>query len=134
MIKIMQNGIKWGEGEYTPCFYSMGNNIRHSASCISITARGYEKLPEELGKIQNDTDAQSDYFDSDRCVLEPGDKYYEEALAAYKKRVVADSKRWMKHDEKRLQKEIDSGHAYPATVEYLTGQIENYKKIIAKYA
>ena len=66
--------------------------------------------------------------------LEPGDKYYDEVLAAYKKRVVADSKRYLKHDEKRLQKELESLHPYPATVEYLENQIDGYKKLIQKYS
>ena len=134
MIKIMQNGVKWGNGEYTPCFYSMGNKLYNSENCITITARDYESLPAELGEIQNDTDSQTDYFDSDRVTLEPGDKYYDEALAAYKKRVVADSKRYLKHDEKRLQKELESLHPYPATVEYLEEQIAGYKKLIQKYS
>lgn len=81
MIKILQNGIKHDNG-YTPCFYSMGNNIKHSDKCITIYARDYEDLPAELGDIQNDSDGQSDYFENDRCVLEPGDKFYNEELAA----------------------------------------------------
>lgn len=131
MIKILQNGIKHDNG-YTPCFYSMGNNTSHSDRCITIYARDYEHLPAELGDVQNDSDGQSDYFESDRCVLEPGDKYYTEALAAYNKRRLADSKRWLKRDEKRLQKELDSGCPYPATVENLEESIEYYKKIIEK--
>ena len=59
MIKILQNGIKHDNG-YTPCFYSMGNNIKHSDKCITIYARDYEDLPAELGDIQNDSDGQSD--------------------------------------------------------------------------
>lgn len=130
MIKILQNGIKHDNG-YTSCFYRMGNNTRHSEKCITIYARDYEHLPAELGGIQNDTDIQSDYFDSDKVCLEPGDKYYDEALAAYNKRRLADSKRWLKHDEKRLQKELESGCPYPATVANLEDSIANYKRIIA---
>ena len=129
MNKILQNGIKHDNG-YTPCFYSMGNNTRHSDRCITIYARDYEHLPAELGAIQNDTDTQTDYFDSDKVYLEPGDKYYAEALAAYNKRRLADSKRWLKHNEKRLQKELDSGCPYPATVANLEDSIANYKRII----
>lgn len=129
MIKILQNGIKHDNG-YTPCFYSMGNNTRHSDRCITIYARCYERLPAELGAIQNDTDTQTDYFDSDKVYLEPGDKYYTEALAAYNKRRLADSKRFLKHDEKRLQKELESGCPYEATVRCLEESIRNYRKII----
>lgn len=106
MIKILQNGIKHDNG-YTPCFYRMGNNTRHSEKCITIYAR-----------------------DSDKVYLEPGDKYYDEALAAYNKRRLADSKRFLKHDEKRLQKELDSGCPYEATVRCLEDSIANYKRII----
>lgn len=130
MIKIMQNGIKF-DGGYTRCFYGMGNTYHHSDKCITITARDYDHLPAELGKVENDSDFQSDYFDEDRVYLEPGDKYYNEALAAYNKRKLADSKRWLKHDEKRLQKELDSGCPYPATVTNLKSSIENYKRVIA---
>lgn len=130
MIKIMQNGIKF-DGGYTRCFYGMGNTYHHSDKCITITARDYDHLPAELGKVENDSDYQTDYFDEDRVYLEPGDKYYNEALAAYNKRRLADSKRWLKHDEKRLQKEIDSGCPYPATVANLKSSIENYKRVIA---
>ena len=131
MIKIMQNGIKHSDGGYTPCFYSMGNSLKHSKDCITITARDYENLPAELGTIVNNSDYQSDYFDSDRCYLEPGDKYYNEALEAYNKRRLADSKRWLKHDEKRLAKELASGCGYPATIKSLEESIENYKRIIS---
>lgn len=130
MIKILQNGIKHDNG-YTPCFYSMGNNTRHSEKCITIYARDYEHLPAELGNIQNDTDTQADYFDSDKVYLEPGDKYYTEALAAYNKRRLADSKRWLKHDEKRLQKELEKPYVHEATVSNLKDIIANYKRIIA---
>lgn len=130
MIKILQNGIKH-DGGYTPCFYSMGNTFHHSDKCIAIYARDYECLPAELGAIENDTDSQTDYFDSDKVYLEPGDKYYNEALVAYNKRRLADSKRWLKHDEKRLQKELDSGCPYSATVANLKYSIANYKRIIA---
>lgn len=130
MIKILQNGIKHDNG-YTPCFYSMGNNTRHSDRCITIYARDYERLPAELGAIQNDTDRQTDYFDSDKVYLEPGDKYYDEALAAYNKRRLADSKRWLKHDEKRLQKELEKPYVHEATVSNLEDSIANYKRIIA---
>ena len=130
MIKILQNGIKF-DGGYTRCFYGMGNTYHHSDRCITITARDYDHLPAELGTIHNDTDTMTDYFDEDRVYLEPGDKYYDEALAAYNKRRLADSKRWLKHDEKRLQKELDSGCPYPATVANLKDSIENYKRIIA---
>ena len=130
MIKILQNGIKHDNG-YTPCFYSMGNNTHHSDRCITIYARCYERLPAELGNIQNDTDTQTDYFDSDKAYLEPGDKYYTEALAAYNKRRLADSKRWLKHDEKRLQKELEKPYVHEATVSNLKDSIANYKRIIA---
>lgn len=130
MIKIMQNGIKF-DGGYTRCFYGMGNTYHHSDKCITITARDYDHLPAELGKVENNSDYQSDYFDEDRVYLEPGDKYYNDALAAYNKRRLADSKRWLKHDEKRLQKELDSGCPYPATVANLKSSIENYKRVIA---
>lgn len=130
MIKIMQNGIKF-DGGYTRCFYGMGNTYHHSDKCITITARDYDHLPAELGKVENNSDYQTDYFDEDCVYLEPGDKYYNEALAAYNKRTLADSKRWLKHDEKRLQKELDSGCPYPATVANLKSSIENYKRVIA---
>lgn len=130
MIKILQNGIKH-DGGYTRCFYGMGNTYHHSEKCITITARNYDHLPVELGKVENNSDYQSDYFDEDRVYLEPSDKYYNEALVAYNKRRLADSKRWLKHDEKRLQKELDSGYPYPATVANLKDNIANYKRIIA---
>lgn len=130
MIKILQNGVKW-DGGYTPCFYSMGNTCNHSDKCITIYARDYKHLPAGLGAIENDTDTQTDYFDEDKVCLEPSDKYYKEALIAYNKRTLADAKRYLKHDEKRLQKELDSGHPYPSTVSNLKASIENYKRIIA---
>lgn len=130
MIKIMQNGIKFNGG-YTRCFYGMGNTYHHSDKCITITARDYDHLPAELGKVENNSDYQSDYFDEDRVYLEPGDKYYDEALAAYNKRTLADSKRWLKHDEKRLQEKLARPYVHEASVSYLKRNIENYKRVIA---
>ena len=66
-----------------------------------------------------------------RVYLEPGDKYYDEALAAYNKRTLADSKRWLKHDEKRLQEELARPYVHEASVSYLKRNIENYKRAIA---
>jgi len=129
MIKIMQNGIKNGN-EYVRCFYSMGNTCRHSDKCITISARDYKHLPAELGKVQNDSDYMTDYFDNDRVYLEPGDKYYDEALAAYNKRTLADSKRWLKHDEKKLAEELAKPFVHEASISYLKCNIENYKRII----
>ena len=89
-------------GETTPITATGASPFTHAVTSVSL----------ELGAIQNDTDTQTDYFDSDKVYLEPGDKYYDEALAAYNKRRLADSKRFLKHDEKRLQKELDSGCPY----------------------
>lgn len=131
MIKIMQNGIKHDNG-YTPCFYSMGNSTKYSDRCITIYSRSILKdLPAELGNVENDTDGQTDYFESDRCTLEPGDRYYNEALAAYNKRRLADSKRWLKHEEKKLAMELTKQHPHEATVCNLKSSIENYRLTIA---
>ena len=93
MIKLLQNGVKDEKGNYTRVFYSMGNTRDHSSRCITIYARNYKDLPAELGKIENDSDIMTDYFENDSVVLEPGDKYYVAALAAYNKHQESIAKR-----------------------------------------
>lgn len=76
-IKFLWNGIKV-DGKLSPAYYYKDD--KH----ITVSCKGYKSLPEIKGLfIENDTDLQSDYFDSDRIRIKPGTPYYFEALTAY---------------------------------------------------
>lgn len=128
MLKIMQNGIKT-ENSYTPCFYSMGSFRNYPTNTICIYARDYEHLPAEIGEIENDTDTQTDYFDTDKAYITPDHALYAEVLAAYKKRQIAEAKRFIKYFEKRIAKATSE-----KAIEYYKKDIEAQEKIIAMYS
>lgn len=128
MLKIMQNGIKT-ENSYTPCFYSMGSFRNYPTDTICIYARDYEHLPAEIGEIENDTDTQTDYFDTDKAYITPDNALYADVLAAYKKRQIADAKRYIKYFEKRIAKATSK-----EVIESYKTDIENQKRIIAMYS
>lgn len=77
-IKITLNGVKV-DGNYIPCFFSIDNY----SNCVWVYARDYGRglLPEELGKITNDTDSQTDYFETDHVAVTADNKYFK---ACYK--------------------------------------------------
>ena len=91
-MKFLWNGIKI-DGKLYPAYYYK-DDYKGTAT-ITVSIKGYKSLPQIKGLlIENDSDLQSDYFDSDRIKIKPGTQYYFEALTAfnayeehYKKRV-----------------------------------------------
>ncbi len=68
-LKFLWNGIKV-KGELYRSWYSIGNLVSPWPSdTISVSARDYHSFPAEVRAcfdVENNTDMQSDYFDSDR--------------------------------------------------------------------
>ena len=76
-IKFLKKGIKYN-GKYIPVRYSKGDYTKESKipqNSITIYAKGYEELPSVLAPT-NATDSQTDYFEKDRAVITPSNKFY----------------------------------------------------------
>jgi hypothetical protein len=75
-IKIMKRGIRKGN-DYCSCYYYKNNDMS-----VTIDARHYNQhIPREIGNVKNESDGMTDYFETDSCVLRPGDKFYEKVLS-----------------------------------------------------
>ncbi len=114
-VKLLTNGIK-NNGDYIRCFYTEKNGS------ILITARDYKNLPKELGNIKNDSDMITDYFENDRVLITPTNKYYKAAKEAYEKARINDAKKHIKYLEKMSAKYT--------SIDY-TSEIEAAKKTLS---
>lgn len=75
-VKIMKKGIRKGN-DYCSCDYFRNNDMS-----VTIYARHYNQhIPREVGNVKNESDGMTDYFETDSCVLRPGDKFYEKVLS-----------------------------------------------------
>lgn len=103
-VKFLWNGIKV-DGELYRAHYSKGNYYESSGipkDTITVYAKDYSALPQLEGvQIENDSDAMTDYFETDRMRIYPDSKYYNDALIAYNKMVEHNEKRFAKKYGKR---------------------------------
>lgn len=98
-IKFFYNGMKVDVGKlikggwsYQAEHIDFGGRVY--PECVRFYLRSYRGLPSEarvfFDDIQNDTDSQSDYFETDRVVIMPEHPLFEAAKAA----VQADKDHW----------------------------------------
>lgn len=97
-LRFMYNGIRGDDGKLIPIHYSFkadNDNIILQGRDIMI------RLPEDIGgsKRKNNSDLQSDYFETDWIVLDSKNKYYKVALENFLK---AETK-----NMKKVQREYD---------------------------
>lgn len=106
-IKFMYNGMKV-DGKLCRASYSYQNSEygNRPFGTITLYAKDYSRFPViPAGMIHmNDTDSQTDYFDSDKIFVYPNHPRYREALAAYCKAQEVDDNRRAKHAAKRAAK------------------------------
>jgi len=75
-VRCSVHGVKALEGKHVPAWYMKGALINGTLA-ITICAKNYgDNLPRELGRIENDTDLQTDYFDKDRVRFLDGTAEY----------------------------------------------------------
>lgn len=98
-IKVTLNGIKV-DGKYIPCSFSTDSGT------VMVYARDYGRntLPTELGNVRNDTDSQSDYFETDHVRVYPTNKYYKDCYKAAINTEIKIYKHRIKHCEKQMIK------------------------------
>jgi hypothetical protein len=81
-VKFVWNGIKVG-GKLHRVFYSDVELRNHPAGTLTIYARDYKPLPRIEGlNVQNDSDSMTDYFETDRIRITPGNLHHGAVLAA----------------------------------------------------
>ena len=99
-VKFMWNGIKV-DGTLYRAHYSIGPYTSNSGlpdGTITVYAKDYRSFPQIEGlQIENDSDIMTDYFETDRLRIYPGNKYYNDAKAAYEKMNAHNEKRFAKY-------------------------------------
>ena len=75
--KILKNGVKGPDGRYSSAQYVVSKLI-DGRNAVTIYAQSLiNKLPKELGRVQNDTDGMSDYYETDKCRFYEGSAEFE---------------------------------------------------------
>lgn len=88
MIEFKWNGIKESSHKLVRCSYSDGELINHPAGTLTIYAKDYGTDghfgPQMRAAfvVQNDTDTQTDYFETDRIRVVPTHPLYDAVKAA----------------------------------------------------
>lgn len=85
-LRFLWNGIKVGNGQLLTCWYSTGPFTNYPDGTLTVSARDYNSFPAEVRacfNIENNTDVQSDYFDSDRIRVTPNHPLYSLVKAAH---------------------------------------------------
>lgn len=80
------NGIKDAKGaKLQKCYYSEGPFTNYPEGTITIYARDYGRFSAKVAecfRVENDTDTQVDYFDSDKIRVSPAHPLYPQVKAA----------------------------------------------------
>lgn len=88
VVKFQYNGMKV-DGKLYKGYYSMGSYHKSSgipSGTITIYSKDYSRFPRIDGLIfHNDSDIQTDYFDTDKIRVTPDSPYYKKVLAGYQK-------------------------------------------------
>jgi hypothetical protein len=86
MVRFMYNGLKTEDGVLHKAWYSIGRLTNAPEGTITIYARTYRALPKVEGLVvENNTEIQSDYFETDTIRVTPDNPHYPAVLTAYQK-------------------------------------------------
>lgn len=79
-LRFFWNGIKVGTGKLQGCSYSEGALLSHPAGTITIYHKQHcGRFSREIAEqftVENDTDSQTDYFESDKIRVRPDHPLY----------------------------------------------------------
>ena len=98
-VKFLWNGIKVDGVLYRAYYYKEDYTTSSGIpkDTITLYAKDYSSIPQIEGlQIENDSDSMTDYFETDQIRIYPNNKYYNDALSAYQKKVEHDKKRFAK--------------------------------------
>ena len=99
MIKFLETAIKDSNNKRFKVRYSLGELINYPEGTITIYEKDYERFSQEIRdtfKVENNTDSQSDYFETDTIRVLPTHPRYSEILEVAKRRNEKLQKRWSK--------------------------------------
>ncbi len=87
MVKISYNGLRIdGTKKLLKAHITYDFNTRLRKKVITIYMKEdniqFKKTLRKIFTVINDTDSQIDYFETDKIILEKGDKYYKDSLKA----------------------------------------------------
>lgn len=84
-LKFFYNGIKVNGGKLQKASYSAGGFRSHPEGTIAVYAREYTRFTGEIAEqfqVINETDSQTDYFETDRFYVFPSHPLYSQIKAA----------------------------------------------------
>ena len=81
-VKFMYNGIKVN-GKLYGGHWSNGPYVAGNEGLITFYASGYEKVPNGIFEVENDSDIMTDYFVNDIIRFYPDKPYYLQAVNAH---------------------------------------------------
>jgi hypothetical protein len=95
--RFLWNGVKV-DGKLYRAWYSKGGLINYPESTITIYGRDYwPHFPQIDGlNVQNDTEFQTDYYETDRVRVTPDNPHYPAVHAAWEKQEAHNAKRYAK--------------------------------------
>jgi hypothetical protein len=98
-LRFFYNGIKGSDG-----ILQKGTWFKLSNGNIMFYAKDYSRLSKEVKKafnVLNETDSQVDYFESDKFMVKPSHKFYQDCLKANNDYIAKFNARMAKKEEKR---------------------------------
>src|SRR5689334_92667 len=102
MLKFYWNGIKDNGGKLQTVSYSDSMLVNYPAGTITIYKREYTSFSEGIRKafeVENNSDMQSDYFETDAIRVQPTHPLYVEVAKALAQKKAHDAKRWAKRTQ-----------------------------------
>ena len=96
MLKFYWNGIKGVSGKLQRCSYSDAQLINFPAGTITIYAKSGVLFSAEVRdafKVENDSDAMTDYFEDDRIRVEATHPMFSQVKSALESRTAHYAKR-----------------------------------------
>jgi hypothetical protein len=101
-IKFHYNGIKGNDGKLHQVSYSGGTLINYPDGTITIYSQHYRPFSAEVGAtfiVENNSDGQSDYFETDRIRVEPSHPLYAQVLTAMKAQAAREAEHTRRKEE-----------------------------------
>ena len=106
MLKILWNGIKGSDGKLQRASISMAELTSYPKGTATIYAKTYTRFSDEVRaafKVENNSDSQADYFESDLIRVLPDHPLYAAVRAAAEKREARSEAQYAKQRAKYVE-------------------------------
>ena len=87
-MKLLKKGLKDSSGKYFPVWYSKStlygrDGSKECREAVVIYAKHYERFSDDIRQaltVENNSDSMTDYFETDRIVIEKSNPLYNEII------------------------------------------------------